>query len=185
MVDVVSLDPLALEKFLERQRANPPHFPLEMSLADNLVEVLRKANQFVPSEAGSILLDDPRSKHRDRRLNSLTFLAAFGVRAESILGQMIPSNHGIAGHVYQTGQAYFTSDAAHDPMFDASIDKETSYSTRSLIAIPIRINVDVCGVLELLNRQGSGSYSDHDRNLLEIFADYIAIGGRIGLSLWH
>ena len=28
---------------------------------------------------------------------------------------------------------------------------------------------------ELLNRQGSGSYSDHDRNLLEIFADYIAI----------
>ena len=93
MVDVVSLDPLALEKFLERQRANPPHFPLEMSLADNLVEVLRKANQFVPSEAGSILLDDPRSKHRDRRLNSLTFLAAFGVRAESILGQVIPSNH--------------------------------------------------------------------------------------------
>jgi len=63
MVDVHSLDPIALEKFLERRRANPPLFPLEMSLADNLVEVLRKANEFVPSEAGSILLDDPTSKH--------------------------------------------------------------------------------------------------------------------------
>lgn len=175
MVDVVSLDPIALEKFLERHRANPPHFPLEMSLADNLVEVLRKANEFVPSEAGSILLDDPRSKRRDRRKNSLTFLAAFGSQAEAILGQTIASESGIAGHVYQTGHAYFTSDANTDPLFDASIDKETSYSTRSLIAIPIRINVDVCGVLELLNRQGAESYSEQDRNLLEIFADYIAI----------
>lgn len=175
MVDVLSLDPPALEKFLERHRANPPHFPLEMSLADNLVEVLRKANEFVPSEAGSILLDDPRSKRHDRQRNTLTFLAAFGDGAGALLGQTIPSDHGIAGHVYQSGRAHFTADAPRDRLFNSRIDSETSYRTRSLIAIPIRIGLEVCGVLELLNRHGEASYDERDRDLLEIFADYISI----------
>ena len=56
--DFHCLDPLRLERFLERRRAHPT-FPLELSLAENLMEVLRRANSFVPSAAGSILLDDP------------------------------------------------------------------------------------------------------------------------------
>jgi diguanylate cyclase (GGDEF)-like protein len=175
MVDVVSLEPVALERFLERHRANPPHFPLELSLADNLVEVLRKANDFVPSESGSILLDDPREKHADRRLNRLTFLAAFGEKAGNLVGQSIPAHKGIAGHVYQTGAAHFTSDVREDDLFDPSIDAETEYQTQSLVAIPIRIGVEVCGVLELINRVGATQYSVTDRNLLQIFANYIAI----------
>jgi diguanylate cyclase (GGDEF)-like protein len=175
MTDVLSLDPPALERFLERHRANPPHFPLAMSLADNLVEVLRKANEFVPSSAGSILLDDPRDKHADRRLNRLTFLAAFGEKADQLVGESIPAHQGIAGHVYQSGVAYFTPDVSSDALFDPSIDAETEYHTRSLVAIPIRIGVEVCGVLELINRVGASRYDARDRDLLEIFADYIAI----------
>jgi len=175
MTDVLSLDPPALERFLERHRANPPHFPLEMSLADNLVEVLRKANEFVPSAAGSILLDDPRDKHADRRKNRLTFLAAFGEKAQNLVGASIPAHQGIAGHVYLTGEAYFTPDVSNDSLFDPSIDAETEYRTRSLVAIPIRIGLDVCGVLELINRAGASNYDAHDRDLLAIFADYIAI----------
>jgi len=51
----------------------------------------------------------------------------------------------------------------------------TSYETRSVIAIPILIEHEVCGVLELINRQGTAVYSDHDRNLLQIFAGYTAV----------
>jgi diguanylate cyclase (GGDEF)-like protein len=174
-VDVHSLEPSALERFLERRRANPPQFPLEMDLAENLVEVLRKANEFVPSEAGSILLDDPRSKRAERRKNHLTFLAAFGERAEALVGQTLPADRGIAGMVYQTGRAYFTTDAARDPHFDGTIDRETEYSTESLVAIPIRIGTEVCGVLELVNRRGASGYSHEDRDLLQIFAGYISI----------
>lgn len=175
MKDVISLDPTELERFLERRRASPPQFPLEMDLAENLVEVLRKANEFVPSQAGSILLDDPTRKHPDRRRNQLTFLAAFGDQAAALVGQTIHSDHGIAGLVYQSGKAYFTADAGRDPHFDARIDQETSYSTRSLVAIPIRIGAEVCGVLELLNREGAATYGPGDRDLLEIFAGYISV----------
>jgi len=175
MPKVLSLDPKDLERFLDRRRANPPHFPLEMDLAENLVAVLHKANEFVPSEAGSILLDDPRRKHRDRALNQLTFLAVFGERAKALIGQTIPADRGIAGWTYQTGRAYYSTDVAGDPHFDARIDKETAYSTRSLVAIPIRIETEVCGVLELLNRNGASGYGAGDRDLLEIFAGYISI----------
>ena len=54
-IECHSLDHVQLVRFLERRRATPV-FPLELSLAENLLEVLRRANGFVPSAAGSILL---------------------------------------------------------------------------------------------------------------------------------
>ncbi len=175
MSEVFSLDPHALEQFLERRRASQPHFEPEMSLADNLVEVLRKADEFVPSEAGSILLDNPRIKQVDRSRNRLTFLAAFGDKAQLLVGQTLPADQGIAGHVYLSGRAYSSTDVASDQFFNAAVDAETQYRTQSLVAIPIRIGTDVCGVLELINRRGASFYSEHERDLLEIFADYISI----------
>ena len=174
VADYHCLDHVQLERFLERRRANP-QFPLELSLADNLLEVLRRANSFVPSAAGSILLDNPAEKHEDRRLNVLTFIATFGDKAEGLLGQTIPADRGIAGRVYQTGKAYSTSQARADRFFYRGVDDRTRYHTESLIAIPVRIEHEVCGVLELINRVDAYGYSEADRNLLEIFAGYISI----------
>ena len=168
------LDHQKLERFLERRRANPT-FPLELSLAENLLEVLRRANGFVPSSAGSILLDDPSDKQDDRRQNHLTFIAAFGDKAEELVGLTIPATVGIAGRVYLTGEAYSTPLAREDRFFYPGFDAQTSYQTESLIAIPVRIEHEVCGVLELINRHDAPGYSEADRNLLEIFAGYISI----------
>jgi diguanylate cyclase (GGDEF)-like protein len=172
--DFHCLDPLRLERFLERRRAHPT-FPLELSLAENLLEVLRRANSFVPSAAGSILLDNPAEKQPERRRNTLTFIAVFGDKSERLLGETIPADQGIAGRVYLTGETYLTSDAPADRFFYGEVDQQTSYQTQSMIAIPIRIEQDVCGVLELINRRHAPSYSHEDRNLLEIFAGYISI----------
>jgi diguanylate cyclase (GGDEF)-like protein len=172
--DFLCLDPLRLERFLERRRAHPT-FPLELSLAENLMEVLRRANSFVPSAAGSILLDNPAVKQPERRRNSLTFIAAFGDKAAGLLGETVPADQGIAGRVYLTGETYLTSDAPTDRFFYGKLDHQISYQTQSLIAIPIRIEQDVCGVLELINRRQAPCFSREDRNLLEIFAGYISI----------
>jgi diguanylate cyclase (GGDEF)-like protein len=168
------LEPGRLERFLERRRANPS-FPLELSLAENLIEVLRRANGFVPSAAGSILLDDPSDKNDDRRRNKLTFIAAFGEKSSCLVGQTIPADEGIAGRVYLTGEAYSTPYAPADRFFYRAVDEQTHYHTESLVAIPIRIEQEVCGVLELINRRDAEGYSQEDRNLLEIFAGYISI----------
>ena len=172
--DFHCLDQLQLERFLERRRASPG-FPLGVSLAENLAEILRRANRFVPSAAGSLLLDNPAEKRAERHRNNLTFIAAFGEKAEVLIGRTIPADHGIAGRVYLTGEAYVTPDAPGDRFFYAAVDEHTTYQTQSLIAIPVRIEHDVCGVLELINRRHAPSYSREDRNLLEIFAGYISI----------
>jgi diguanylate cyclase (GGDEF)-like protein len=173
-IECHSLDHVQLVRFLERRRANPM-FPLELSLAENLAEVLRRANGFVPSAAGSILLDDPQAKQEDRRKNVLTFIAAFGDKSEGLVGRTIAGDQGIAGRVYMTGETYLTSHAPNDRFFYRRMDEETRYQTDSLIAVPIRIEQEVCGVLELINRKDAHGYSQQDRNLLEIFAGYISI----------
>lgn len=171
-VDVRTLGTEELEAFLQRRRASPF---LEMSLAANLAAVLTKANEFVPSEAGSILLDDPREKLPERSENFLTFVAAFGTKADLLVGQSIPAAKGVAGHVYLSGEPYHTSNSSRDRFFFDGVDAATDFSTRSLVAIPVRIGHDVCGVLELVNREHAEGFSEADRNLLHIFAGYIAI----------
>ena len=160
--------------FLERRRATLA-FSQEMNLAENLAEILRKANEFVPSQAGSILLDNPLDKKPERQDNRLTFVAAFGDRADTLIGREISGDRGIAGHVYVHGQAYHASNTRDDEFFFRGMDEIIGYETHSLVAIPIRIEQDVCGVLELINRQDAPEYSEEDRNLLRIFAGYISI----------
>jgi len=169
------LEPPELEAFLERRRATPA-FGRDMSLAENLGAVLRKANEFVPSEAGSILLDNPKSKRANRSDNSLTFIASFGPASESLLGREISAEQGIAGHVYRGGVSYTASDPNGDELFYPMFDQDNEWETLSLVAIPIRIEQEVCGVLELVNRVGtSEGYSQQEVKLLEIFAGYISV----------
>jgi diguanylate cyclase (GGDEF)-like protein len=162
-----------LERFLERRRASPIF--LEMNLSEVLVAILRKANEFVPSEAGSILLDNPKKKLPDRHRNSLTFIATFGDKADRLVGQTVSADQGVGGHVYITGQSYRTVDLQEDEFFNRDFADAHDYRPDSLVAIPIRIEQEVCGVLELINRRGAGDFSQQDVNLLEIFAGYISV----------
>ena len=163
-----------MEAFLERRRATLA-FTSEMSLAENLVAILHKANEFVPSAAGSILLDNPLDKMPDKSKNLLTFVVAFGDQAEKLIGREIRADQGIAGRVYMTGESYHASNVDQDSFFFSGMDKAIEYNTHSLVAIPIWIEHEVCGVLELINRQGASDFSEHDRELLQIFAGYISI----------
>ncbi len=174
MLPVHTLENRRLENFLERHKAYYPYSG-EIEIDSFLREILQKANEFVPSEAGSILLDDPITKNTDDRLeNDLVFIATFGPEAESRLSKRINARAGIAGHVYATGVGYMTEDVVDDPYFYPTYDTEV-FQTTSVLCVPIRIEAAVCGVLELVNRAGPGGFREKDRRLLEIFADYASI----------
>jgi len=173
----VSLDPQQLARFLERRKAHYT-FEAEVDLDSFLREILGKAEQFVPSQAGSILLDDPLAKGEEKTQNELIFVAAFGDRASEIVGKTISAKIGIAGHVYDTGEPYRGTGLEEDPYFYKGVDAETRYSTRSILCVPIRIEKSICGALELVNRDGAESYSQKDLELLTIFADYTSMSIR-------
>jgi diguanylate cyclase (GGDEF)-like protein len=147
----------------------------DFQINEFLALALRKANEFVPSESGSIFLDDPASKFPlIPEMSHLAAVACFGPRARGLLGRRLPAARGIVGQVYVSGQAYYSRDVAKDPHFWAALDKEVGYRTRSILCVPVTIRMSTVGVLELLNKMGKRPFSEKDFELLKIFADYIS-----------
>jgi diguanylate cyclase (GGDEF)-like protein len=163
VLQVFTLENRRLENFLERHKAYYAYTG-EIEIDRFLREILQKANEFVPSEAGSILLDDPMTKNSDDRLeNELVFIATYGAHGRLRLSKRMNARIGM------------TDDVVGDPFFYPTLDLTDGFQTRSVLCVPIRIESSVCGVLELVNRAGPGGFREKDRRLLEIFADYASI----------
>jgi diguanylate cyclase (GGDEF)-like protein len=171
MIQFHSLDTPQLERFLERHKSGLP-FKTDIDLDLVLRQILQKANEFVPSESGSILLDDPFRKLASRQDNELVFIATFGDAGRDLVGQSLSARNGIAGQVYQTGAPHLSEDAQGDAFFYPGFDQRSGHKTYSVVCVPIYIGKHVCGVLELINRLDGKPFSDRDKTLLEIFAGY-------------
>jgi len=172
-VQIYALNPSQIVRFLDRKKklASEIH---DIKFDDLFREILAKANEFVPSEAGSVLLDDPKLKRGGKRKGGLVFIACFGPRAKNVLGNTIPSDTGISGKTYLGGVPYRSNKIQEEKIYYEGIDSQIKYETRSMISVPILIEKSVCGVLELINKAGGGDYTEKELELLKIFASYIS-----------
>jgi diguanylate cyclase (GGDEF)-like protein len=159
---IFTLSPEEIARFFVRVRRDQDTEHWDVRLDATLREILERANEFVPSESGGILLDDPRAKLAGAPAPRLTYIAAFGSGVETVVGRRIPSDRGFAGRVYSTGRP-------------AQTDRlETDDPLRSVVGVPIVVGASICGVLQLANRRSGGSYTPRDKELLRIFAAYMS-----------
>ena len=172
--DVHSLPVEDLDPFLDRHRY-AAFAPARLQVDLFLREILLKANDFVPSTAGSILLDRPSERGQTPAETPLFFVATFGPSGPGLLGKSLAADRGVVGRVYRTGDPYLMDDPGRDPNFYTHFDHSHSFTTTTLIAVPIRIERTVCGVLELVNRADGQAYTARDLALLEIFARYTSV----------
>ena len=169
---IFTLSPEEIARFFVRVRRDQDTEHWDVRLDATLREILERANDFVPSEAGGILLDDPRAKLAGAPAPRLTYIAAFGSGVESVVGRRIPSDRGFAGRVYSTGRPAQTDHLeSEDPLLGLAPDTGT---IRSLVGVPIVVGESICGVLQLANRRSGGSYTPRDKELLRIFAAYMS-----------
>jgi diguanylate cyclase (GGDEF)-like protein len=172
--EVYSLPLGDLESFLDRKRYSA--FAMsQLQLPSFLGEVLSKANDFVPSAAGSILMDRPVERGETPSDTALYFIATFGRSSSGLLGKSVRADRGVVGHVYRTGEPYVMADPKNDPNFYSKFDEDHEFETKSVVAVPVRIERTVCGVLELLNRSDGEPYTERNMQMLEIFARYTSI----------
>jgi GAF domain-containing protein len=115
------------------------------------------------AEAASIALFEPDP---DR----LVFRVAAGERGAGAIGLSVPPTQGIVGFVYSTGQALALSDVANDPRFNRNAAEQTGYVPRSIAASPLIDEQGTVGVLQVLDKHSSPTFSLRDMELIGVFA---------------
>ncbi len=88
----------------------------------------------------------------------------------------IASDHGIAGHVFQTGETIRVERAYDDPRFDPEVDRRTGYHTRNMLAMPIanRRGKRIGAVQALNKHDGNEAFSDEDVEFLAELVEQIS-----------
>ena len=84
-------------------------------------------------------------------------------------------NKGIVGAAAQTRRPQIVNEAQQDSRWLRDVDQATAYSTRALLAVPMIVKDKVTGVIELINKRGTDSFTEDDQNLLTAFAVNAAV----------
>jgi transcriptional regulator with GAF, ATPase, and Fis domain len=139
------------------------HLPL-----NELVEkALSVALEVVNAEAGSVLLANHQNKE-------LVFLHTIGSTAPRV-GKTFSWDKGIAGWVFQRGEALVTEDVKRNPHHFPGIDEITGYTTRDMIALPLKSwEGNPVGVLEIMNKR-DGKLDQDDVAILTIISALTAL----------
>ena len=87
----------------------------------------------------------------------------------------ILNDSGIAGHVFQSGEARISDDPYSDELFNRSVDQRTGYTTRNIACVPVRtMSGETIGVMQSLNKR-VGEFNDDDLELLEEMTTQAAV----------
>jgi signal transduction protein with GAF and PtsI domain len=146
--------------------ANALTEPLTSSI-ENLLKVTASE---MNSEEASVLI-------REGNEGDLRFLSAIGRVADQLKNLRVPAGKGIAGFVFSSGQPMAVADAGEEASFYAEVDKQTGYSTQTILATPLRHNGEVIGVLEYVNRIGEppfAAFTPREMDKAALFAEAVA-----------
>ena len=136
----------------------------------SIVNLLKLSADQMDSDEASVII-------RDGDEGDMKFLAAIGKVADQVINLKIPSGKGIAGFVLSSGQPMAVSEVGEENSFYAEVDKQTGYSTQTILATPLRFNDEVIGVLEYVNRKGKPpfeAFTADEMDKAASFADTIA-----------
>jgi len=85
------------------------------------------------------------------------------------------TNSGIVGYVMQTGTSKIVEDVQKETQFNFMVDKQTGYSTNSLMACAIRTaDGSIFGCVQILNKV-EDTFREEDLKLLEAFCVYVGL----------
>jgi adenylate cyclase len=135
------------------------------SLDPMLELIVTTASREIGADRGTLFLNDPATGELYSRV-------AQGNISREI---RLLNDRGIAGHVFQSGEALIIRDAYADPRFDRSIDEQTGYRTKNILCVPVRtVKGDLIGVAQMLNKLPRG-FTRGDQELLEAMTTQAAL----------
>ncbi len=137
------------------------------ALDEQLRETLHVALEVIHADAGTLYLYNPE---RD----TLVFRYVIGEKESELTGMEIPADKGIAGEVFQTGEAKISEDVTREKQHLRDVDERFGYRTRNMVTVPLQdIEGKPIGVLQALNKR-EGEFDEHDMETLSIVATVAA-----------
>jgi Nif-specific regulatory protein len=136
-----------------------------------LVQILDSATKLCRGEASSLLLVNKETQE-------LYFEVALGSKSAEVAKFTVKLDEGIAGWVATHQRSLIVNDVEHDRRHSKKIPEETGYPSRTMLAVPMRLKDECIGVIEILNKQGNGYFTQDDLEWLEIFANQAALAIR-------
>ena len=111
----------------------------------------------------------------DREHGELWSKVARGAEGEPIEIR-IPSDRGVAGAAFASGETLNVPDAYADPRFDRGADQRSGYRTRSILCLPLRDGEGrVFGVAQALNRRDGAAFDASDEARFRDFMDSVSV----------
>jgi len=87
----------------------------------------------------------------------------------------VPLDSSIAGQAFTSGKPILVSQAENDPRIYREVDRSAEFETQSILAVPMVFKGKPTGVLEAVNKMGSGTYTEEDIRILETLASQAAV----------
>lgn len=129
--------------------------------------IVNSGRELTDCEGCSILLVDAKS-------GELYFESASG-GAREIKRVVVPLDSSVAGWVCRTGKTLVIGDTSQDTRFYRQADIESAYTTRSIIAVPLKVKDKVIGCLEAINKRGGAAFGPDDTETLTTLASQAAV----------
>jgi GAF domain-containing protein len=104
----------------------------------------------------------------------LEFIVAAGSRSAGVVGLRIGTGQGIAGYVFQTGEAIALANPASDPRFGRAVADQTGFLPDSILAVPLQTPARTLGVLEILDSR-DGAFAADALSVGSVFARQAAV----------
>lgn len=133
-----------------------------------LNKIIKYAAIIVKAEAASILL-------LDKDKNELYFKASLGKKSKEIKKYKVKVGEGIAGWVAEKGKSLIVENAAKDTRWSKSLDSATKFQTKSLICVPLILEKEIMGVMEVINKKDNEYFDKNDEEILNSFASQVVI----------
>jgi len=127
--------------------------------------LMELATEVTGSEAASAILIEN---------GQLSFVAASGTKSIEIKRVHLGRKEGVAGWVVENKSPLLIPDVSKDLRFTKKADSTSGFNTRSLVAVPLKIEEEIIGVLEAVNKK-SGVFSESDIKVLSILANSAAV----------
>ncbi|MBI5482984.1 MAG: sensor domain-containing diguanylate cyclase [Deltaproteobacteria bacterium] len=168
-------DTASLQRLLERRKEELASL-IEIGKAltscleihDILETIMKQVERLIRPKAWSLLLVDLKS-------GDLVFEIAVSPVGEQLQGYRLERGKGIAGWVALHGKPLLIPDVSKDTRFAVQIDESMSFTTRSIVCVPMKIKEQVIGVIELINSLEEVDFDEGDIMLVSAIADFAAI----------